>query len=488
MRLPRVRFTVGKLAFAVVVIAANCGVLRLLYDRVETIVGNPPPADRAFAGSLVVLNVALLGTLILGAGRLRSFCCHGPRVARPILAGATFLQLHFLALLTIATIYRPDALDGYLQKLAPSLNDDFACGLRFQMHAHAHTFLALWCPILGLVISGPQLLLSWAGSIFANRSAATLTRRRFRVLTGLVSLAFACVALAIAVGPRPFVDEQEVALVFEVVDKESGRPIRAAFLRIPDAFNSTSLPPRALTGSDGRARVTCRFEVNGVRSAFQRIGTYSAWGRWLEIDATGYQRLRTSLPEVLGDSLDPDRPLVATVALARGNTRDNSFRKIAGTYVLAALPEWRISPFEILPDGRFTSRVHGRCLMPCEYGYLKLNRGELEPIPIPHPGRELCLSNTSPYRIIEWGDCLFLSSANDQALRAFCRESLAAKCSPNYRKTNGAHIRWQDSQKLPAGLPRMPWNVWVSFLLDEITCKNDEGILRLSIKSVGTRE
>jgi hypothetical protein len=49
----------------------------------------------------------------------------------------------------------PDAIDTYQQMLAPSINDDFIYGVCFQMHAHAHTFLGLWCAILGLIISGP---------------------------------------------------------------------------------------------------------------------------------------------------------------------------------------------------------------------------------------------------------------------------------------------------------------------------------------------
>ena len=72
-------------------------------------------------------------------------------------------------------------------------------------------------------------------------------------MTCLVSLGFAGVALAIAVTPQPFVDEQEVELDFQVVDKDSGQPIGAAFLRMTDPFNSNAIPPRALTGADGRA-------------------------------------------------------------------------------------------------------------------------------------------------------------------------------------------------------------------------------------------
>ena len=144
-----------------------------------------------------------------------------------------------------------------------------------------------------------------------------------------------------------------------------------------------------------------------------------------------------------------------------------------------------------LPRVRFTvgKLVFAVVVIATNCGVLRLLSDRVETIVgNPPPADRALAGSLVALNVAEWGDCLFLTSANDHALRAFCRESLAAKCSPNYRKINGAHSRWQDSQKLPAGLPRVPWNVWVSFLLDEINCKNDEGILRLSIKSVGTRE
>ena len=58
--------------------------------------------------------------------------------------------------------------------------------------------------VVGLMLSGPTSLLSCIGAVLANRCAATLPARRFRVMTAMVSCGFACVALAMWVTPRPF--------------------------------------------------------------------------------------------------------------------------------------------------------------------------------------------------------------------------------------------------------------------------------------------
>ena len=53
--------------------------------------------------------------------------------------------------------------------------------------------------------------------------------------------------------PIEFAEEQDIPLDFQVVDKESGRPLAGAFLRISDSFNEEWTTPMTFAGPDGRA-------------------------------------------------------------------------------------------------------------------------------------------------------------------------------------------------------------------------------------------
>ena len=100
----------------------------------------------------------------------------------------------------------------------------------------------------------------------------------------------------------------------------------------PFSRDDKSITPRAFTDADGRARLTEHFAVSGQSNAFQRFGSFSPWGRWLEVSAADHRTRRISLTEVLGAFDDPTRTEACKVLLSRGQTHDNSFDDVAGVY------------------------------------------------------------------------------------------------------------------------------------------------------------
>ena len=233
MHLPRVRLTVSKLLLAIAVIAVNCGVFRLGYEMFENaLVGDELLSIQpfSFVGSLPLINVALIGTVLFAARSLRSFRGVNEANLRPSPAGVTYFSLHFLAILTVVTILHAGRdRKVYLESLSP-LMDYAAKGWStvFSRFEDIFPWVVLGCLFFGVFISGPALLLSWIGGLLARRCAAILPRRRFQAMTCLVSLGFMIMALAVAVTPQPFADQQDVDLDFQVIDKDSGQPIGAA--------------------------------------------------------------------------------------------------------------------------------------------------------------------------------------------------------------------------------------------------------------------
>jgi hypothetical protein len=488
MRLPRVRFTVGQLLVAVAVVAANCGVLQLGYEMFENALFEGPPLSIlpfSFVGSLPLINVALIGILLFLARRLRSF--HGVSGVnpRPSPAGVTYFSLHFLAILTIVTVFMPGAIDSYLETLS-SVMDYAARGWStvFSRFKDGFPWVVFGCLIFGVFISGPALLLSWIGGLLARRCAATLPRGRFRALTCLVSFGFMGVALAVAVTPRPFADEQNVELDFQIVDKDSGQPIGAAVLRMTDPFNSTSIPPSAFTGADGRAKLTAYFKASGQRNAFRTMGAFSPWGRWLEVSAPHYQTVRIPLAEVLGPHTDLERPRLRKVGLTMGTTPEGPFHDIAGSYNPMDMVNAGCS-FEIEPDGRFAWHAWGRPGPDSQaYGYLKRSEGEIEFVPVPQPGRKIHPLIILRYKAIKWGDRLYLSTTEDRDLQSICRAALTPKHATSYGGPHWAYLRASDREKPQTGWPRLPAKVWVKFVLDKMCHRDEESRRELALKSL----
>jgi hypothetical protein len=488
MRLPRVRFTVGTLIFAVAVVAANCWAFRRFYEtdlyRAGRITYRLLPAG---LGVLPLFNVALIGTLVFAAKRLHRRCRRRAADPQTTLSAVAYFSLHFFMLGGVVCVFVP----GEIQQVPVILDASTEYAARgwevlFGEPGGTISWVISETALLGVLISGPPLLVSWIGQALATRCRATLPGHRFRALTCLVSLGFAGVALAVCLTMQPFEEEQEIALDFEVVDDVSGQPIAAAFTRITDPFSldSPSIPRRALTDADGWARLNDRFVVVGERNAFRTLALFSPWGRWLEVSAAGHETRRIPLTEVLGSFADPARPGLRKVALARGETRADTFRDLAGMYMDGGRGfggRW----FEIEPDGRFAWCEWG-CVPPAsqEYGYLKRRDGAIELILVPHPGREVDPQVTVEYRAVEWGARVYLSTTDQGVLQRFCRAALTPHRPSNPQSIEGAYPRESDRDQPRTGLPRLPLKVWMTFLADEMNLSNDEGGLRLAFDSL----
>lgn len=97
---------------------------------------------------------------------------------------------------------------------------------------------------------------------------------------------------------------------------------------------------------------------------------------------------------------------------------------LAGTYVSDSLGE----SFEIWPDGRFAWGVWGRRHYYVEeYGYVKRRGDVMELASIPQAGSPTCLPVNAGYRMIRWGDEMYLCSNTAAELDRFCRFALAPR-------------------------------------------------------------
>ena len=472
MRLPRVRCTVGMLALAVAVSAANFRGFRHFYET-DLYTGGSITYRLLPAGVGVIplFNVAAIATFAFATRQLRRL--RHPRVASPRSAppAVAYFSLLSLALGGLVCLYMPD--------LIPLVDEVLYAATGYAARGSAAIFgepggttwwVVLDSAVLGVLLSGPPLLLTWAGQSLASRCAATLPRRRFRVLTGLVSLGFAAVAMAICVTPQPFEEEQEPALDFRVIDEASGEPIAAAFACVTDPFEleGPSAPPRALTGADGRARLACRFVLSGDRNAFQTMASFSPWGRWLEVSAADHQTRRVPLTEVIGQFADPGRLHPYKVALARGATRTDSFLDLAGTYIQGGRG-FGGCRLKIEPDGRFAWSEWG-CMPPDtqECGHLRRQGDRIELVPLPHFGMEADPRGTARYLAIGWGSRLYLSDTAPEALREFCRAALTPADPSRPADIAGSYRRESDHDARRTGFPRLPLKVWLGFMVEQI--------------------
>ena len=254
MRLTRPQISLKSLLAAVAIVAINCAAYRYLLgeqsrDGLGVLFAILP--EEFVLGVIPLLEVALIGTLLCVFTRLRAFRHArqvGPR-SRP--AGITFFSLHFLAIGCVAALFMAEAIE--IEQPAEVIPHAWLRTLG--EWARSFPDVMLDCVILVVWFSGPPLLLSWIGGLLTNHCAATMTARRFRALAGMVSFGFASIALAIWVTPRPFVDEQDVDLDLRIVDNGSSRAIAGASVRLINPFHRFSIPPSALTDSEGRAQL-----------------------------------------------------------------------------------------------------------------------------------------------------------------------------------------------------------------------------------------
>jgi hypothetical protein len=489
MRLPRPRFTVGGLILAVAILTVNCAVLRLLYDKVNT----PDPAWELFfclaVGMIPQFNAALVGLTRCALRRLHERRGRDETLDPPSPPGFTYFSLQFLALTVFTAVIFPDATLWCLSLAATAFGplterlsflDDWD---RLGVLTYSAGFLYL-C----VLVSGPLLLLSWLGGRLARRCAATLPRWRFRALACLVSLGFASVALAVAVTPESFQDQRVIEIEFQVFDRDSGQPIRGAFARLTDAFRSMSedtVPSGAFTDVHGRATLRGSFETSGDRTAFKDIGVFSPWGYWLDVSAAGYCTLRIPLPDALGPRIELERPGPGKVALDRGQTAESHCRDIAGRYTTAGRGQHGWTEFEILADGRFAHIWSGHHYWHREYGSITPRNDGFELVSIPCPGADTSRLTNLAIRRIQWGDHTYLIRDDDRALDAFCRKALK-RSLPDWATSRSyfIYVRGTDPDRLPTGLPRLPAAVWAQFVLDEVTLRHDDGVVRTALDNL----
>ena len=496
MRLPRVQFKVGTLLFAVAVIAANCWAF-LLFDKVHVSSMTAGGSYRVLplgVGVLPLINVGFIGTWFAVVRWIRSM--HYGRTESPrssFSSGITYFSLHFLVLGALASYFLPDLIDltpgsySSQEGIFETVTEYAADGWNPIFGAPGGTagWILFEGLMLGFFISGPPLLFSWIVHKLATRCVATLPRWRFRVLAALVAVGFLSADLAICLTPRRFEDETELALDFQVIDEASNQPIATAFVCIIDPFerDETSIPPRDFTDAAGRARLTGRFLVKGDRNAFQTLGAFSPWGRWLEVSSADHQTRRIPLTEILGDSVDSNQMAIHQVALPRGQTPEGTFHELAG-YYLAGGNGFGGRWFKIEPDGRFAWCVWG-CMPPDsqEYGRVKRHGDEIELVLIPHPGREVDPFVTTRFRQVIWGERRYLSSTDPLELYDICREALTPYRDSYTDDLYGPSLRVSDREKPQTGLPQFPTEIWLNFFAKEFNLRSEDENPRLTLVS-----
>jgi hypothetical protein len=294
----------------------------------------------------------------------------------------------------------------------------------------------------------------------------------------LVCIGFVGVDLAVTLTPQPLEDEQDVRLEFHVIDRNSGRQIDHAFIRITKAFpfwhDEPSMPPAAFTDSAGRAQLTGRFESRGQRNAFQSFGSFSPWGHWLELHAPGYRNVHMPLTVVVAAHNDLQSLSTETISLDPGRSPDDSCRDIAGTYSTASTGFGGCS-LEILADGRFAWQASGCTFTLSEYGAVERHGQEIRFAPVPNPGTETHPLVLQTFRAIQWGRRMYLVQTDDYDFWRFCRDALTWNGSADPNRRHTGFLRESDRDKAPEGLPRLPLQVWMTFLRHEISLGNEEG-------------
>jgi hypothetical protein len=494
MRLSRIRFTLQTFMFAVALIAANFYCLAYFYHaggqgiqgysaRWERVIVNQ--GLNVAVGLLPVFNVALCGSWVCVKRRVPSFRYGRAYAGRSSFWGITFFSVQFLVLFGLAGLLMPDEYQTALKlvgAVARYVSVTWQAVLDERMGRVLRVFVK--AAFLGLLVSGPPLLLTWIGQALTTRALTTLPRYRFQAIVCLVSIGFASADLAIALTLHPFEEAQVVALEFRVVDKSTGCPICAAAVRVTDAFlnDSTANSRKALTDAHGYARLSDKFKVHGQQNAFTTLGVFSPWGRWLEISAPDYATIRVPLVSVLGSLGDPARPGGGTLALSHGRMLDETLCDLEGEY--SVLNPFSSCSFRIEPDGRFTWRHIDCWIDNREFGHVKRRGREIEFKPIPNPDEQAHAAVTELYHMIEWKNHLYLVAADERSLAEFCRHTLF----PDREVTSfliykrDVDLPYREQPQTP--LPRLPLNVWVSFVLDELSLNNAEGSLRLVVDFV----
>jgi hypothetical protein len=480
--------TISGLIIAVAIVGVNCWAFLQLSSPGRSL-GNHRTLP-AGVGALPLINVALVGTLLLIARRLRARRDPETALAHRSKEAFTLISLNLVILGGLYCSFTPYTFTGHPDPIDDTISVVAdAYELAFGPPESTIPWIMVDALLLAVMVSGPPLLLAVIGQAIATRSTRTLPRRRLQAMAFLVALGFAAADLAVCLTLHPFEDVQEIALEFEIIDKISGQPITTASLRVTDRFGDfrDRPDPQATTDAHGRARLTASFTITGERNAFQSFATFNPWGRWLEISAEGHGSHNLPLPRLIGDIADPAFPTRATVTLPRGQTPPAAFQDIAGAYTHGGFG-FGGTAFVIDPDGRFTWDFwtdYGAGSR--EYGTLERHGPEFTLIPIPHPGRPTTFPVSATFRTIPWGDRLYLSTNSDRDLMELCRPALSLRryndddddyegrigfpylrepIDPKPRSIND-RIAYHNTR--PSGLPRLPARVWLLFVHREFT-------------------
>ena len=178
-------------------------------------------------GVLPLFNLVVVSTWVCITSTLQAIRDGRAVKTRSSAWGIAYFSLQFLIVVGLVGLLMPAKIRGY-QKLVRPVTACAAKGwwTAFGEPGWTIPWVIFETLFVGIVVSGPLLLLSWLGQRLTARAATALPRYRFGVLVSLVSLGFASADLAIALTLQPFQDEREVALDFRVVDRMSGHPIR----------------------------------------------------------------------------------------------------------------------------------------------------------------------------------------------------------------------------------------------------------------------
>jgi hypothetical protein len=485
MRRPRIRFTLGTILFAVALMAANCWYLRPPTDSGDDALmweyDNFLRYSWISRGIPPLVNAVVIGLWLYGTRRFRAWLHGGSTGDQSPPAAFTFFGLHLLAiglfaywLLPESTAFAENLLDSSWYHVKESWDRTFGdpggtIVIRLLMYT-----------LFGILVSGPPLLLAWVGKLLATRYAKRVSHGRFRLMTGLVSLNFCGVAVALCVMPRPFEEDTDVTLDVQILDENSGLPLPRAFVRISNPFGKIAEPdlpsPSAFTGPDGHVRLTENVTAQGERNALWTMGQFSPWGRWLEISAPGYRTRRIPLPDVLGPVADSVHPKPGKVVLAQGKTPPDSCRDLAGFYIIGYGfgGEW----IQVEADGRFACSAYSCIYRKQEFGELARSGDIVEFRPIPHQGEEFSQEMSEPLRVIEWGDRRYLIRSKLTRNR-LCRAALTPCLARDPKDDYGDFLRNSDQEKPLHGMPRLTLSDWMAFLRDEVRLTNSEGALRV---------
>ncbi|MDG3004553.1 hypothetical protein [Paludisphaera mucosa] len=409
-RRARFRFSLGTGLVLVVVAALDMGAVRRLGEPEMTgpLDGGSYRIPHAYLGALPLADVALVGVALAATRRRR-----GAPAASTALG---FFSLHLALLGGLALACSPEA-DRFYKAMAEVAVDRAAEGWAAVLGPPdgSAAWFVLACSILGVVLSGPPILVAWLGSRLAVRYARVAPPARFRATAALTSLGFAAAGLAIGVAPHPFeAEEIEATLDVRVIDAATGAPIAGASVGVVEVFprEEEARLTTATTDGQGHARLTGRFLACGEANAFASFGDFSPGGRWLEVAAAGRRPARVALPEVVGFAIPLGRTMSGAVALAPGKEEPDRFESLAGAY--QDRDSWGFArSLQVEPDGRFASYTSHCTDSSRVYGRLKRVGDAIEMVPIAGPGLELEIFAALRYREARvGGDAILIESVD----------------------------------------------------------------------------